>query len=88
MTNGSFYVASDVVPSVYNKLYRLSFSEIIQIWNTWESVSQSICKHLEAREIKNCKKWTSAYKNTEDEEVFFGFLWILTLAMFIPTIMG
>ena len=34
------FVASDVVPNVYKKSWRLLSSiEIIPIWNTWESVS-------------------------------------------------
>ena len=36
----SFFIASDVFPNVYNKPWRLlSFNEVIQIWNKWESVS-------------------------------------------------
>ena len=59
----SFLVASDVVSNVCSKPWRLlSFNAIIQIWNTWENVSESICKHFQARKFKNCKKWTPAYK--------------------------
>ena len=40
MPKVSFFVASDVVPNVYKKPWRLlSSNEIIPIWNTWESVS-------------------------------------------------
>ena len=69
----SFFLASDAVPDVYNKLWRLlSFNENIQIWNTWENVSYIICKHLQAKKnLKIVKNKHQHTKTTEDEDVFW-----------------
>ena len=59
----SFFVASDVVPNVYNKSWRLlSFNEIIQMKHLRKHKLE-LSKHLQDREFKNCKKWSPAYKD-------------------------